>query len=139
MRPAKEAKETFSSLSPMEVWGAARWTRDIAAKVLEQHIDPHPAGTTYRLTDRETALRWMCKQYGQHLTSLAQDLGGWGCVGLTLQEIIAEQAKGPLERQQKGPRPAGNGGRSFGKRSLFPDRSRRRLFLGLGLFRCLSL
>ena len=39
---------------------------DIAAKVLEQHIDPHPAGTTYRLTDRETALRWMCKQYGQH-------------------------------------------------------------------------
>ena len=94
VRPAKEAKEAFASLSPLEVWGAARWTRDIAAKVLEQHIDPHPAGTTYRLTDRETALRWMCKQYGQHLTSLAQDLGGWDCVGLTLQEIIAEQAKG---------------------------------------------
>ena len=94
VRPAKEAKEAFASLSPLEVWGAARWTRDIAAKVLEQHIDPHPAGTTYRLTDRETALRWMCKQYGQHLTSLAQDLGGWDCVGLTLQEIIAAQAKG---------------------------------------------
>ena len=50
VRPAKEAKETFSSLSRWR-WGAARWTRDIAAKVLEQHIDPHPAGTTYRLTD----------------------------------------------------------------------------------------
>ena len=61
--------------------------------MLEQHIDPHPAGTTYRLTDRETALRWMCKQYGQHLASLAQDLGGWECVGLTLNEIMTAQAK----------------------------------------------
>ena len=94
VRPAKEAKDTFSSLSPMEVWGASRWTRDIAAKVLHQHIDPHPAGTTYRLTDRETALRWMCKQYGQHLAGLAQDLGGWDCVGLTLSEMLADQAKG---------------------------------------------
>ena len=94
MRPAKGGQGGICKPSPLEVWGAARWTRDIAAKVLEQHIDPHPAGTTYRLTDRETALRWMCKQYGQHLTSLAQDLGGWDCVGLTLQEIIAEQAKG---------------------------------------------
>ena len=106
MRPAKEAKEAFASLSPLEVWGAARWTRDIAAKVLEQHIDPHPAGTTYRLTDRETALRWMCKQYGQHLTSLAQDLGGWDCVGLTLQEIIAEQARA-VRAPAKGAPPCG--------------------------------
>ena len=78
----------------MDVWGASRWTRDIAGKVLEQHVDPHPAGSTYRLTDQETALRWMCKQYGAHLASLAQDLGGWDCVGLTLKEILVEQAKG---------------------------------------------
>lgn len=94
VRPAKEAKEAFASLAPIEVWGAARWTRDIAGRVLEQHVDPHPAGTVYRLTARETALRWMCKQYGQHLASLAQDLGGWDCVGLTLSEILAEQSKG---------------------------------------------
>ena len=106
VRPAKEAKETFASLSPLEVWGASRWTRDIAAKVLEQHIDPHPAGTTYRLTDRETALRWMCKQYGQHLASLAQDLGGWECVGLTLNEIMTAQAKG-RQSARKGALPRG--------------------------------
>lgn len=94
VRPAKEAKETFSTLSPLDVWGASRWTRDIAAAVLESHVDPHPAGTVYRLSDRETALRWMCKQYGQHLTGLAQDLGGWDCVGLTLAEILREQSKG---------------------------------------------
>ena len=49
--------------------------------MLQEHIDPHPAGTTYRLTQRDAALEWMCKQYGQHLASLAQDLGGWDCVG----------------------------------------------------------
>lgn len=94
VRPAKDAKEAFAKLSPMDVWGASRWTRDIAARVLEKHIDPHPAGTVYRLSDRETALRWMCKQYGAHLTSLAADLGGWDCVGLTISEILSDQAKG---------------------------------------------
>lgn len=93
VRPAKDAKNEFASLSPIEVWGAARWTREIAAAVLQQHVDPHPAGTTYRLTEQETALRWMCKQYGAHLVGLAQDLGSWECVGLTLSEMIREAAK----------------------------------------------
>ena len=89
-----EAKEAFSKLSAIEVWGAGKWTRDIAAAVLHQHVDPHPAGSTYRLSERETALRWMCKQYGAHMVSLASDLGGWDCVGLTLSEIMQELAKG---------------------------------------------
>jgi hypothetical protein len=95
IRPkAREAGEAFSRLDALEVWGAGKWTRDLAAKVLQSHVDPHPAGSTYRLSDRETALRWMCKQYGQHLVDLAADLGGWECVGLTISEILTEQAKG---------------------------------------------
>lgn len=90
VRPAKEAKEAFSQLTPGEVWGASGWTRELASRVLEQHIDPHPAGTTYRLTERDAALRWMCQQYGGHLVSLAQDLGGWDCLGLTLGEMFRE-------------------------------------------------
>ena len=105
VRPAKEAKETFSSLSPMEV-GRCQVDADIAAKVLEQHIDPHPAGTTYRLTDRETALRWMCKQYGQHLTSLAQDLGGWGCGASPFRKSSRSRQRA-VRAPAKGPRPAG--------------------------------
>lgn len=93
VRPAKEAKAAFSELSPVEVWGASSWTRELAGKVLQEHIDPHPAGTTYRLTQRDAALEWMCKQYGAHLVDLAGDLGGWDCVGLTLREIISAQAK----------------------------------------------
>lgn len=90
VRPAKDAKEAFNSLSPVEVWGASGWSRELAGKVLGEHVDPHPAGTVYKLTERESALRWMCKQYGAHLVGLAQDLGGWECVGLTLREMLEE-------------------------------------------------
>lgn len=90
VRPAKDAKEAYNSLSPLEVWGASAWSRELAGKVLEAHVDPHPAGTVYKLSERETALRWMCKQYGAHLVGLAQDVGSWECVGMTLREMVKE-------------------------------------------------
>ena len=80
VRPAKEAKDAFSKLSPIEVWGASRWTRDIAAKVLEQHVDPHPAGTTYRLTDQK-------RRSGGCANSTAHTLWVWlriSVIGLAL-------------------------------------------------------
>lgn len=92
-RPAKEHKAEFSHVSPAQVWGSSSWTRDLAARVLAEHIDPHPAGTTYRLTERDRALQWMCKQYGPHLLGLAQDLGSWECLGLTLREMVHEQGR----------------------------------------------
>lgn len=92
VRPAKDAKHDFAELTPSQVWGASTWSRELACKVLEEHIDPHPAGTVYRLTQRDRALQWMCRQYGPHLVSLADDLGGWKEVGLTLLEMIREQA-----------------------------------------------
>lgn len=91
VRPAKEAKETFSTLSALDVWGAAKWTRDLAAAALANHVDPHPAGTVWRLSERDRALQWMCRQYGGHLLSLRDDLGDWQSVGLTLSEILKEQ------------------------------------------------
>lgn len=88
VRPVKDAKDEFARLSPEDVWGASSWTRDLASMVLQQHVDPHPAGTTWRKSERDAALEWMCKQYGAHLVSLASDLGGWDCVGLTLGEML---------------------------------------------------
>lgn len=91
VRPAKDAKHEFAELTPAQVWGASSWSRELAGKVLEEHIDPHPAGTVYRLTERDRALQWMCRQYGPHLVSLAEDLGGWKELGLTLAEMLQEQ------------------------------------------------
>ena len=95
IRPkSPDAGYHFAHLTPLEVWGAGRWSRDLAAAVLKEHVDPHPSGSTYRLSETEAALRWMCKQYGKHLVSLAEETGSWECLGLTLREILLEQKKG---------------------------------------------
>lgn len=93
VRPAKEAKTEFATLTPEEVWGASRWTRDVAGAVLKAHVDPHPAGSTYRKSEDDVAIEWMCRQYGQRLVSMANDLGGWDVLGLTLREIVNEQQR----------------------------------------------
>lgn len=88
VRPAKDAKSEFSRLSAMEVWGASKWTRQLAAEVLQQLVDPHPPGTIRKDSDQDRKLRWMVKQYGPLLVQLASDLGSWECVGLQLREAI---------------------------------------------------
>ena len=110
-RPAKEAKSAFNQLTAAEVWGASAWSRELAGQVLQEHVDPHPAGTTYRHTVRESALRWMCQQYGAHLVSLAEDLGSWECLGLTLREILQASTgpQGPTTATPGDHKPATNG------------------------------
>lgn len=90
VRPQKDAKNEYSKLSPIEVWGASRWTRELAACVLLEHVEPHPAGTVFKLTDRDHKLRWMLRQYGPALVSLVEDCGGWDVAGLTLQEMLRD-------------------------------------------------
>lgn len=94
VRPQKDAKDSFSTLSPLQVWGASKWSRDLAARILAEHVDPHPAGTVYKLSDRDSKLRWMLRQYGPTLTSLAYDCGGWDAAGLTLREMLKEMREG---------------------------------------------
>lgn len=90
VRPQKDAKHEYASLDALQVWGASKWTRDLAARVLAAHLGAHPAGTVRRDSTRDRALRFMAGQYGQHLTSLAADLGGWDVLGLTLREMVTE-------------------------------------------------
>lgn len=100
VRPAKDAKDQFSKLSPMEVWGASKWTRQLAAAVLHEHLDPHPPGTIRRDSNRDRALKFMSLQYGRHLVSLAEDLGGWDMLGRTLGEMVREE-KARAERVRR--------------------------------------
>lgn len=83
----------FAGLSALDVWGAGRWTRDLAAQVLQAHVDPHPAGTVYRMSETDHKLWWMCRQYGGALVELAADVGSWECVGLTIKEMIDTQKR----------------------------------------------
>ena len=90
VRPQKDAKHGFAELSPIDVWGASRWSRDLAAALLKDHVDPHPAGTVYRRTDLEARLDWICRQAGPTLLELLDACGTWECVGLTLGERVRE-------------------------------------------------
>lgn len=88
VRPSKDAKDSYSTADSLSVWGASAWTREIAGLVLAAQLAPLPAGTTYKLDDRDRALRFMCKQYGNHLIGLYNDLGNWDEVGQALAVII---------------------------------------------------
>ena len=91
VRPTKDAKDVYSTADSLAVWGASAWTRELAGLVLESQLAPLPAGTTYRLDDRERALRFMCKQYGAHLVGLRNELGTWEDGGLKLAEMIKRE------------------------------------------------
>jgi len=90
VRPAKDAKVTFSHLSPRDVWGASAFTRDLAARILADYVDPHPAGTVWKHTDHDRAILFMCRQYGARLVTMLEDCGTWENVGATLGEIVRE-------------------------------------------------
>lgn len=90
VRPEKHAKTLYASASPIDVWGASPYTRELAATILEAHVQPLPPYAARRENERDRALRFMCQQYGPHLLSLKDDLGDWQAVGLTLNEIIRE-------------------------------------------------
>jgi hypothetical protein len=97
VRPEKEAKSTYSKITPLDAWGASPWSREAASLLLRNHVDPHPAGSVYRLPDEESALRWMCTQYGPLLTSLMGDCGSWEAVGLTIRDTIQEVKRARLK------------------------------------------
>lgn len=99
VRPVKNAKYEFTHLDPMEVWGASKWSREIAAAVLAEHVDPHPAGTVYKRTDDEAAFRWMCKQYAGPILRIVEQLGSWECMGLTMREVVSEVQEAKNKRR----------------------------------------
>jgi hypothetical protein len=84
VRPQKAAKAVYSSLSPIEVWGATKFTRDLAARVLASSLQPAPAGTIHRQSSSDRAVSWMLQQYGCHLLAMLADHGDWACVGKEL-------------------------------------------------------
>lgn len=93
VRPAeRDAKERFAQLAAPEFWGASSWSRELAAALLSQHVDPHPAGTVYRQSSDERKLHWMCKQYGPLLLAMLEDCGDWANVGRTIGEAMKAHA-----------------------------------------------
>lgn len=89
VRPAKDAKDSYSHADSLAVWGASAWTRELAGLVLAAELAPLPAGTVYKLSEQERAFRWMCKQYASTLIGVQNQAGGWEELGLKIKERIA--------------------------------------------------
>jgi hypothetical protein len=64
VRPAKAAKKRYATLDAEQVWGASRYTRDLAARVLQREVDPFPAGTVHKESPTQQKRRSMMRQYG---------------------------------------------------------------------------
>lgn len=88
VRPAKDAKDTFSKADSLSVWGASAWSRELAGMVLYSQISRLPAGTVHKLSEQDRALRFMCKQYGAHMMGLKNELGEWEDFGVRIGEMI---------------------------------------------------
>jgi hypothetical protein len=91
IRPVLHAKSHYSTLTALDAWGASAWSEELAGEILVDHVDPHRAEDTWRKSDLERGLEWACRHYGKHFAKLAEDVGSWECVGLTLRDLYLEQ------------------------------------------------
>ena len=92
----EEARRAAAVATPEQAWGFTDWTHELARRAFS--LDLERAYIRLRkLSKDDEALRWMVRQYRGPLQRLAEQLGGWDCVGLTLSEIC----KG-LDDEKKG-------------------------------------
>jgi hypothetical protein len=90
VRPgSREAKEVAARSSPLELYGAARWTRTLAAELGHADIARLSLGTVYRDEDMQRARRALFKQYGAVLQGIEAECGSWAAAG----EWIGQQLK----------------------------------------------
>lgn len=91
IRPAdKEARSIAAHATPSEAWGFTQWTQELAKEALALELERIYIRQR-KVTEDESALRWMCQQYGHMLTRLKLDLGDWACVGLEIGQIVQQQ------------------------------------------------
>lgn len=91
VRPQKDARQLYSTISASEVWGASKFTREIAARAFELDAGIFPAGGVKRENDLERRLQWLANQYAPTLLELREAVGNWECVGLSLGDIVKAQ------------------------------------------------
>lgn len=91
VRPKKLGKEYAASCSPIDAWGFALWSKDLAEVAMALDVARYQGGWKPQ-TDDERTFDWMLRQYGPLLGRVKDDLGDWGCVGLQIGQRLKELA-----------------------------------------------
>lgn len=81
VRPQGEGKRLASVASPMQLYGSARWSRDLSTRLGHPEIQRLSLGTVYREEDKSRTRQWLLRQYGHTLLDLRTECGTWAAVG----------------------------------------------------------
>ncbi|MDQ4213307.1 replication initiation factor domain-containing protein [Microbacterium sp. ASV81] len=74
VRPEKDSRWVAAKGTPEDAYGYADWSRDLLRRLTEANVERVHIRER-RESDLERALSWMVKQYGEHLSTLAANLG----------------------------------------------------------------
>lgn len=89
VRPQKQGKDYAATCSPVDAWGFALWSKELAQVAMALDVARYQGGWKPQ-TDDERAFDWMLRQYGPLLGRVKDDLGDWGCVGLQIGQRLKE-------------------------------------------------
>jgi hypothetical protein len=95
VRPERERKELYASLSPVQVWGAARWSREMWRLMMGSKLESVPVRKHYRSSNDDRAFSHACKQYGRLFRRIMEERGGWQGVA----EAVANELEPLGERE----------------------------------------
>jgi hypothetical protein len=89
IRPGKAREKALAaSLSPLEAWGLAAWTKR-AAEALSQVEVPRFASTSTPPTFDRTTL-YLARAFRRHFEQMREDFGDWECIGRELEAVWFE-------------------------------------------------
>lgn len=95
VRPDGPARRRAAHATPEQAFGYAEWARELLRRVNGSGVEPVHIRER-RLSDHERAMRWMVKQYRDHIVHAADLAGGWTALGLALQQRIMEGQHGEM-------------------------------------------
>lgn len=86
LRPGKsDEKWLAATLSPLQVWGFARWSMRVAEAIAQVEV-PRFAPTSEPATFDKTTL-YFARAFRRHLSSMLEDFGDWVCIGREIEAI----------------------------------------------------
>lgn len=87
IRPQKSAKAAAATILPIDAFGYAGWSKNLAERVFKMDV-PRVQMNPRRLTDDDRAFAFMLRQYGNMLERMQDRLGGWCHLGVAMGEHL---------------------------------------------------
>lgn len=88
VRPDGPARVRAASGAPVEAFGYSDWSKELLRLVEGTDVDRVHIKER-RESDHERAMHWLIRQYGEHLNTEAENVGGWENLGVALRDRFA--------------------------------------------------